>query len=145
MECHYQYHGDHIFADYIGDIVSPEFTLEIAPKIEKLILKLLKNIGIECVGHTFKIFDGSKNPAGISSTFTLSDSQASFHMYSEYEGKCLIATDIFTCNLTPQMTMEFYYQLNKYILNTFPNMKQLSFKNIKRFPFIQQKNGNKID
>jgi S-adenosylmethionine/arginine decarboxylase-like enzyme len=95
-----KYHGHHIMGDYIGSPLSSEETLELAPKIEQLILLLLRDIGIECVGHNFKIFDGSTNPAGIASTFTLSDSHASLHMYSNYEGKCLIAMDIFTCNLT---------------------------------------------
>lgn len=140
-----KYHGHHIFSDYVGDPISSDFTLEISPKIEKLILILLKNIGIECVGHTFKIFDGTKNPTGIASTFTLSDSHSSFHMYSDYEGKCLIAIDIFTCNLTPELTTEFYNQLNKYILTTFPNIEQQSFQNIKRFPFFQPLNKNDQD
>ena len=97
--------------------------------------KGVKNIGIECVGYNFKIFDGSTNPAGIASTFTLSDSHASFHMYSNYEGKCLIAIDIFTCNLNPEKTLEYYEKLNEYILQNIPSLKQQLFQNIKRFPF----------
>lgn len=80
------YHGHHIMGDYIGSPLSSNETLELAPKFEQLILHLLRDIGIECVGYNFKIFDGTTNPAGIASTFTLSDSHASLHMYSNFEG-----------------------------------------------------------
>jgi len=129
------YHGHHIMCDYIGLPLSIPDTIIFANKTEYVILDLLKNIGIECVGYNFKIFDGSTNPAGIASTFTLSDSHASFHMYSNYEGKCLIAIDIFTCNLTPEKTLEYYENLNEYILQNIPSLKQQLFQNIKRFPF----------
>ena len=50
-------------------------------------------------------------------------------------GKCLIAMDIFTCNLTPEKTMEYYEALDEYIKLTIPNVTQIDYHNIRRFPY----------
>lgn len=131
-----KHHGNHVFADFVWDVTKDNLDGEdfsdhvFGDFVFETMKKAIQQTKMTIVHSKLCILGEGDSPPGVTGFFSIDESHASLHSYTE---RGLLALDVFTCGETnPVPIMEYTI---KELKNKYPSLKCTYFQNHHRFHY----------
>ena len=129
-----KHHGNHVFADFVWDVTKDNLDGEdfsdhvFGDFVFETMKKAIQQTKMTIVHSKLCILGEGDSPPGVTGFFSIDESHASLHSYTD---RGWLALDVFTCGKTnPVPIMEYTI---KELKNKYPSLKCTYFQNHHRF------------
>ena len=131
-----KHHGNHVFADFVWDVTKDNLDGEdfsdhvFGDFVFETMKKAIQQTKMTIVHSKLCILGEGDSPPGVTGFFSIDESHASLHSYTD---RGWLALDVFTCGKTnPVPIMEYTI---KELKNKYPSLKCTYFQNHHRFHY----------